>query len=123
MTRLARHRRPANGQRRQALLKVAGRSHQRLPWVIRRRAAQHGQCVIAQSIGIALALLGTRDDLLGNDGGVRAGAVNAKGRARHFECDPHDALGFIIESEAFQIPPDRHLKRSVSSGRTIALPT
>jgi hypothetical protein len=84
---------PANGQRQQALLKVAGRSHNRLPCVIRRRAAQDVQCVIAQSIGIALAVLGTRDDLLGYCGG-RASAVNAKGRARHFECDPHDALGF-----------------------------
>jgi hypothetical protein len=110
---------PANGQRQQALPKVAGRSHHRLPGVIRRRAAQDGQCGIAQSIGIALAVLGTRDDLLGNYCGGRAGAVNTKGRARHFECDPHDALGFIIESEAFQIPPDRHLKRSVSGGRTM----
>ena len=68
-------------QRQQALLKVAGRSHKRLPCVIWRRAAQDVQCVIAQSIGIALAAHGTRDDLLGSYCGGRASAVNAKGRA------------------------------------------
>jgi hypothetical protein len=85
----------------------------------RRRHAKAIQCPITQPIGVALAVFGKLDDALGNYFGDWVRSTYPKGRARHFKCDPHDALGFIIESEAVQAPGDRHLKRSVTGARTM----
>src|SRR5262249_58396988 len=67
------------------------------------------QDTFTQKMGILLAGLGkfndaSRDNFVGEIAPVR----KAKGRADHFECHPHDALGLGVERHPVQVGSYRH---------------
>ena len=67
------------------------------------------QYILAQKIGIALALFRELDDAPGDYFVAEIASVcKAKGRTRHLEGDPHDPFGLRIECEAAEEWSDGH---------------
>src|SRR5499427_1727827 len=79
-----------------------------------------------QKIGIVLARLGKFDDApRDNFVGEIAPVRKAKGRASHFECHPHDALGLGVKRHPVEVGSYRHgaLLQSQAGARTVSQPS
>src|SRR5262249_23986484 len=88
--------------------------------------AKFFQDPFTQKIGIVLARLGKFDDApRDNFVGEIAPVRKAKGRASHFDCHPHDALGLGVERHSVQVGSYRHgaLLQSQAGARPVSQPS